>query len=115
LWPPSLAAILPDRRVATSKIAPGDFFSEGLPAHIVHFARKPMNLTKPLRALLAGLVLTGSLLCATPTLADQAVNPEVQKADAQREQIAHRERMLLLFPAAALGITIALIFFTRRK
>mgnify|MGYP004268480431 CR=1 FL=1 len=47
--------------------------------------------------------------------ADQAVNPEVQKADAQLEKAKRRERLLLLFPAGALGLTIALIVITRRR
>jgi hypothetical protein len=43
------------------------------------------------------------------------VNPEVQKADAQLEKAKRRERMLLLFPAGALGLTIVLIVITRRR
>jgi len=43
------------------------------------------------------------------------VNPEVQKADAQLEKAKRRERLLLLFPAGALGLTIALIVITRRR
>ena len=47
--------------------------------------------------------------------ADQAVNPEVRKADAQLEKAKRRERLLLLFPAGALGLTIVLIVITRRR
>lgn len=76
---------------------------------------KPWRHKAP-RLVLSTLLLAGALFSATPALAaDQAQNPELQKLDAQREQILHRERMLLLFPGAALGITIALLVFTRRK
>ncbi|HEX5678102.1 MAG TPA: hypothetical protein VFX91_09025 [Alcanivorax sp.] len=47
--------------------------------------------------------------------AGQSVHPEVQKADAELERTKRRERMLVLFPAGALGITIALIVITRRR
>lgn len=72
-----------------------------------------------MRLFLASLLLALSLSVATPVAAqeqaDQAVNPEVQKADAQREKAERRERLLLLFPAGALGITITLIVITRRR
>ena len=71
------------------------------------------------RLFLTSLIFALSLSAATPVAAqeqdDQAVHPEVQKADAQREKAKRRERMLLLFPAGALGITIALIVITRRR
>jgi len=72
-----------------------------------------------MRLFLASLILALGLSVATPVAAqeqtDQAVNPEIQKADAQLERAKRRERMLLLFPAGALGITIALIVITRRR
>jgi hypothetical protein len=72
-----------------------------------------------MRLFLASLILALGLSVATPVAAqeqaDQAVNPEIQKADAQLEKAKRRERMLLLFPAGALGITIALIVITRRR
>jgi len=73
-----------------------------------------------MRLLLASLILTLNLAAMTPALAaqerdDQAVHPEIQKADAQRAQAERRERLLLLFPAGALGLTIALIVITRRR
>ncbi|MEQ8259879.1 MAG: hypothetical protein RH947_06270 [Alcanivorax sp.] len=73
-----------------------------------------------MRLLLASLILTLNLAAMTPALAapeqaDQAANPEVQKADAQLEKAKRRERLLLLFPAGALGLTIVLIVVTRRK
>ena len=72
-----------------------------------------------MRLFLASLILALGLSAATPVAAqeqaDQAVNPEIQKADAQLERAKRRERMLLLFPAGALGITIALIVITRRR
>ncbi len=72
-----------------------------------------------MRLFLASLILALGLSVATPVAAqeqdDQAVHPEIQKADAQREQTQHRERMLMLFPAGALGLTIALIVITRRR
>ena len=71
-----------------------------------------------MRLFLASLILALGLSVATPVAAqeqaDQAVNPEVQKADAQLEKAKRRER-LLLFPAGALGLTIALIVITRRR
>jgi hypothetical protein len=72
-----------------------------------------------MRLLLTSLILALGLSVATPAAAqeqaDQAVNPEVQKADAQLEKAKRRERLLLLFPAGALGLTIALIVITRRR
>ncbi len=72
-----------------------------------------------MRLFLASLILALGLSVATPVAAqeqaDQAVNPEIQKADAQLERAKRRERMLLLFPAGALGLTIALIVITRRR
>lgn len=61
------------------------------------------------------LALGLTLAPAAPAQDNGAVNPEVQKADAQREKIKHRERMLMLFPAGVLGLTIALIVITRRR
>ena len=72
-----------------------------------------------MRLLLTSLILAMGLSVATPAAAQeqdgQAVHPEIQKADAQLEKAKRRERMLLLFPAGALGITIALIVITRRR
>lgn len=69
-----------------------------------------------MRLFLASLILALGLSVATPVVAqEQAVNPEVQKADAQLEKAKRRERLLLLFPAGALGLTIALIVITRRR
>lgn len=72
-----------------------------------------------MRLVLASLILALGLSAASPVIAqkqdDQAVHPDILKADAQRERAARRERMLLLFPAGALGITIALIVITRRR
>ncbi|MFP1681439.1 hypothetical protein ACLD0W_02950 [Alloalcanivorax sp. C16-1] len=70
-----------------------------------------------MRLFLATLVLTMGLSLTPPASAQDngAVHPEIQKADAQREKIKHRERLLMLFPAGALGLTIALIVITRRR
>ncbi len=72
-----------------------------------------------MRLLLTSLILALGLSVATPAAAqeqaDQAVNPEIQKADAQLEKAKRRERLLLLFPAGALGLTIVLIVITRRR
>ena len=72
-----------------------------------------------MRLFLASLILALGLSAATPVVAqeqaDQAVNPEVRKADAQLEKAKRRERLLLLFPAGALGLTVALIVITRRR
>ncbi|MBF5053789.1 hypothetical protein ISO4_02391 [Alcanivorax venustensis ISO4] len=69
-----------------------------------------------MRLFLASLILALGLSAATPVVAqEQAVNPEVRKADAQLEKAKRRERLLLLFPAGALGLTIALIVITRRR
>ncbi len=73
-----------------------------------------------MRLLLVSLILTLNLAAMTPALAapeqdNQAVHPEIQKADAQLERAKRRERLLLLFPAGALGLTIVLIVITRRR
>ena len=69
-----------------------------------------------MRLFLASLILALGLSAATPVVAqEQAVNPEVRKADAQLEKAKRRERLLLLFPAGALGLTIVLIVITRRR
>ena len=69
-----------------------------------------------MRLLLTSLILALGLSVATPAAAqeqaDQAVNPEVQKADAQLEKAKRRERLLLLFPAGALGLTIVPVSYT---
>ena len=44
-----------------------------------------------------------------------AKHPAIQQADAQREKEANRKRYLLAFPAAVIGITVALIIITRRR
>lgn len=70
-----------------------------------------------MRLLIVSMMLALGLTVAPPAPAQQddgAVHPEIQKADAQREKIKRRERLLLLFPAGALGLTIALIIITRR-
>ena len=46
---------------------------------------------------------------------DSAKHPAIQQADAQREKEANRKRYLLVFPAAVIGITVALIIITRRR
>lgn len=49
-----------------------------------------------------------------PATARAEVHPEIQKANEQRARAERRQKLLLLFPAAALGITIALIIIKRR-
>ena len=71
-----------------------------------------------MRLFLASLVLALGLAMPPPALAqqdDSAIHPEIQKANAQREKIERRERLLMLFPAGVLGLTVALIIITRRK
>ena len=73
-----------------------------------------------LRSMIAALVLaTGLFLAPVATYAAEdsatAKHPAIQQADAQREKEASRKRYLLLFPAAVVGITVALIIITRRR
>tara|TARA_A100001391_G_scaffold99418_4_gene66110 strand:+ start:1872 stop:2090 length:219 start_codon:yes stop_codon:yes gene_type:complete len=70
-----------------------------------------------MRLFLATLVLTMGLGLTPPAPAQDngAVHPEIQKANAQREKIERRERLLMLFPAGVLGLTIALVIITRRR
>ncbi|MFP1677808.1 hypothetical protein ACLD02_03865 [Alloalcanivorax sp. C16-2] len=71
-----------------------------------------------MRLLILSLMLALGLTMAPPAPAQQddgAVHPEIQKANAQREKIERRERLLLLFPAGVLGLTIALVIITRRR
>ncbi|MED5389409.1 MAG: hypothetical protein VX793_11190 [Pseudomonadota bacterium] len=71
-----------------------------------------------LRSMIAACILaTGLFLAPVATYADEnsATHPAIQQADAQREKEANRKRYLLLFPAAVVGITVALIIITRRK
>jgi predicted histidine transporter YuiF (NhaC family) len=73
-----------------------------------------------LRSMIAALVLaTGLFLAPVATYADEdsatAKHPAIQQADAQREKEANRKRYLLVFPAAVIGITVALIIITRRR
>ena len=73
---------------------------------------------KILRSLIATVVLASSLFLApvaTYAEADSAKHPAIQQADAQREKEASRKRYLLVFPAAVVGITVALIIITRRR
>jgi hypothetical protein len=107
-------ALAQEARLPALSSAP---IKDGLPEGAFSVSRSDCHSSprKTARLLLSSLVLAGSLLCVTPALADQAPNPELERLNAQREQILHRERMLLLFPAAVLGITIALIIIKRRK
>ncbi|MGJ3257720.1 MAG: hypothetical protein ACFE0K_15510 [Alcanivorax sp.] len=71
-----------------------------------------------LRSMIAAFVLATSLFLApVATYADDdsAKHPAIQQADAQREKEANRKRYLLVFPAAVIGITVALIIITRRR
>ena len=73
-----------------------------------------------LRSMIAAFVLATSLFLApVATYADEdsttAKHPAIQQADAQREKEANRKRYLLAFPAAVIGITVALIIITRRR
>ena len=79
---------------------------------------KVQKAMKILRSLIATVVLATSLFLApvaTYAEADSAKHPAIQQADAQREKEASRKRYLLVFPAAVVGITVALIIITRRR
>ena len=73
---------------------------------------------KILRSMIATFVLATSLFL-TPVAAyaddGSAKHPAIQQADAQREKEANRKRYLLVFPAAVIGITVALIIIPRRR
>jgi len=84
----------------------------------LHRARVQKAMTI-LRSMIAALVLaTGLFLAPVATYADNdatSKHPAIQQADAQREKEANRKRYLLVFPAAVIGITVALIIITRRR
>ena len=70
-----------------------------------------------MRLFLASLILSLGLAATPPSPAQQndAVHPEIQKANEQREKIKRREQLLLMFPAGALALTVVLIIVTRRR
>ncbi|MCG8392348.1 MAG: hypothetical protein MI745_04635 [Pseudomonadales bacterium] len=75
---------------------------------------------KSLSSLIAVIVLaSGLFLTPVSTLANEdsanKVHPAIQEANEHREKEKRRKRYLLLFPAAVVGITVALIVVTRRR